>query len=210
MPEVIHIGSAAPADCGADCPEFIRSWLAWAPRIQPEAAMITVPIDESDYLAAIGPKTRNMIRKAERAGYTYREFEYNDELDALWAINRSTPERQGKPMSKSYRERPDPSHGVQDLCDEHRRVWVGGYVGETLSAYCQLVLCGELAIVNRILGHADFLRDGVMDGLALALVRRCIGTRVRFINYLTLKTSPGLRHFKESTGFRPLAVEVIA
>lgn len=153
-------------------------------------------------MEAIGSKSRNMVRKSAKAGFEYLQFDYNDELDDIHQINISKPVRQGKAMSKSYQTRPKPTVDTND-CQVHSYDWIGAFRDGRMWAYCNLVRVNQLAVINRILGHKDALRDGVMNGLVLSLVLHCEGTPVTHINYLTLNGSPpGLQRFKYSVGFR--------
>lgn len=193
-----------------DCTVFAQSWLQWSQRIRRNAAMLQVTSD-AEYLANVGAKTRNMIRKAERRDYRYDEFAHNDHLDAMHDINVSLAVRQGKPMTASYLEHPR-AVDLDQHCQRHRKVWIGGFRRGTLLAYCQLVLCGDLAIVNRIIGHGDALKDGVMNGLVRALNAYCDDLNrlevadPRWINYLTMDCRPSLAAFKRHSGFRPMEV----
>ena len=69
------------------------------------------------------------------------------------------------------------------------------------------MLVNELAVIDQILGHADALPHGVMNGLVRELVEVALGPGcVRAINYLTLRSStPTLDRFKRSVGFEARA-----
>lgn len=190
---------------GHNCHQFAQPWLGWSSRIRRNAAMLPVTSD-AEYLANVGAKTRNMLRKCERNGYVFDEFAHNDHLDSMHSVNTSLPFRQGKMMTSSYVERPTPVATVEE-CLRHRRVWIGGFRDGELRAYCQLVVCGQLAIVNRIIGHGDSLKDGVMNGLVRSLVNWCdLESEALWINYLTMSGSGSLTAFKRHVGFRPMEV----
>src|SRR5689334_23262269 len=46
---------------------------------------------------------RQKIRRAAKLGYEFAPFDHNDRLDDLYEINTSLEERQGRPMTQSYR-----------------------------------------------------------------------------------------------------------
>lgn len=165
-------------------------------------AVLTIGSSHDEYWQLIGPKGRNMVRKAERAGYTFERFRWNDRLDDIYAVNTSMDERGGKPMSASYRERPS-SIGSEAFCAEHGRRYYGAFKDGTLFAYLVLVVFGHFAVVNTILGHGDHLKDGIMNGLIDFLARDLAAEgRVRYVNYLTLRGGrESLDSFKKRVGF---------
>jgi hypothetical protein len=170
--------------------------------------MLEIPESDSAYLDFIGAKPRNMIRKAERAGYEFRRFDYNERLDEVFAVNTSKPVRAGGPLLARLEQRPSPIRDDRELCDVHGSAFFGAFRDDVLLAYIELVQVNELGIFNRILGHADALPDGVMNGLVRYVVSRCIDeSAVRSLNYLTLVASAeGLVRFKLNVGFRSRAV----
>ena len=220
-------------DCGRDCDGLLHQYSDWtrtafegcvpvgavAADATPVAsgtelvapavplALLEAPESLEAYHALIGPKSRNMIRKAQRAGYTFAPFEYNERLDDLFEVNTSKPVRQGQPMSAGYLERPKPisSHAG---CDRHRIVWLGGFRNGRLRAYARLIVLEEIAIVSQFLGHGEDLHNGVMNGLVDEMAQFVIGDdRIRAINYLTLRSSTEtLDRFKRSVGFRERVV----
>lgn len=182
------------------CGAFLEKWGAWADK-HSNSRMALLWINK-DYVALLDPKSRNMLRKSQRAGYTYAPFTWNERLDEIHDINLSKPVRSGGPMTDNYRKRPTPSQTTTGGCPLHRTVYMGAFRAGRLKAYCVLAVVNELAVVNQILGHADALPDGVMNGLVKALHDFCLDTSVTHINYLSLESSPeGLARFKRSVGF---------
>ncbi len=180
--------------CGLDCPVFIGRWLEWwaAKTMQPLAILDCTP----GYRERIGRNARNMLRKADRL-YTYKLIDRSDHLDAIHAVNVSLPERQGRPMTAAYRERPIPSTAEQ-LCRVHRDEWHAGFdAAGTLRAYARLEVLNESGILNTILG--DRTAGGVMNGLIAHLVET---TGVRWLNYLRIPSATvTLSEFKQRLGF---------
>lgn len=83
--------------------------------------------------------------------------------DELYEINTSLPVRQGRPMSAGYLEKPSGSPDPDYPCEWHgaHRYGVEDADGR-LRAYLWLYRCGELCLVSSILGHGDFLNDGIV------------------------------------------------
>jgi hypothetical protein len=151
---------------------------------------------------------RKRADRAHRLGYRFHRIERHQHVDDIWAINTSTPERQGRPMSAGYLERPSATplppytcalHSIQQngVLDKHGR----------LVAYLWMYRSGDLALVSQILGHADHLRGDVMYLLFQGALSRetylggwCVYNRHD-------SGSDGLRYFKERLGFQPGRVE---
>ena len=80
-------------------------------------------------------------------------------------------------------------------------------------AYVDLVIVGEVAIVSRILGHAQHLSNGIMYLLIDGIVDYLIGHKQEtglplWLMYDTFFGAPeGLWYFKERLGFRPHRVK---
>lgn len=181
-------------ECGPDCPAFLRRWTEWWEK---QTAAPVALLDTEAYLDRAQQKTRNMVRKAGRL-YSFREFDYNEHLDGMHAVNTSRSERQGKPMTDRYRKFPEPVRRQSVLCDRHRYTWWGGFdIDGQLRGYCNLVILNEVGIVNSILGHAE--APAVVNGLFAYMAD---WARVDWIHYLTLRNSgASLAAFKRRVGF---------
>lgn len=212
-------------DLGGCCPDFSYQWQKWLTQLRNPAAFLSVCQDEQ-YMQNVGSKARNMCRKGAKTFFGCR-FDYNNHLEDMYRINRSMPIRQGKPMTQGYREMPEPiSNSWDEDCDHHKRVWLGVFkngifVSESMGAYCQLVVCGNLAIVNRIIGDPVANSLGAMSVLVRYINEWCgtpIGGHftsrtdythskpkgIEYVNYLDMKCSQSLAAFKKHVGFREL------
>ncbi|MBV8889705.1 MAG: hypothetical protein JO305_08575 [Alphaproteobacteria bacterium] len=215
--------------CGPGCAAHCETWWSWferafdgssRPAEMPKSAhpalanlplaLVAIPETLDGYLRQIGDKSRNMIRKALRAGYSVRPFVSAGYLDDIFAINTSKEERGGTPMPPSYRQYPRPMEVAPERhCARHGIANIGCFIGETLVAYCNLHILGELAIINRILGHGAHLRHGIMNLLVRGIVEYGVSRYplIRAVNYLTLHSGrAGIDAFKRSVGFRSWAV----
>lgn len=147
---------------------------------------------------------RKRVLRARRKGYHVRAIEPKDHYGEILAINRSTPERQGRAMSESYtRLTPTSSTMKRYACDTHNVVMYGVLSEhDRLVGYATMYRCGELLHVSQFLGHASFLDDGIMY-LILAEIMREHEDRpgVLFYNRHDSGTD-GLRFFKERIGLR--------
>lgn len=186
------------------CEDFHKKWTDWCFARQGQDLALC-PVVPDYYTQVLNDKARNMIRKSHRH-FEYFTFNHNSYLVDMFEINTSKSVRQGQRMTSSYLERPKPIVIGNTLCHTvHDEWWLGAFDIKThkLRAYSHLVLVGDLAIINRIIGHGDYLTFGVMNGLIHSMVTRLLkDTKVKWVNYLDLiNCSDGLKHFKKSVGF---------
>jgi hypothetical protein len=171
-------------------------------------ALVPLPERPEDYLSGIRKKLRRRVERAAEAGFTFGPVDVIARIDEVLAINKSAAQRQGIPMHpdyfdeaavRTYFEWAGPTYGVTD----------GAGV---LRAYLCLRTAGEVAIVERILGHADALDEGVMYVLTIGAIqdlieRRGADGRPRWFMYdMFSGASEGMRTFKHVIGCRPYRV----
>lgn len=151
---------------------------------------------------------RKRANRAERLGYQFREIKREDYDEDIFAINVSKEERQGRPMSRGYKERqnflplpdyPCPLHAV--------RTYGVLDVRGTLVAYLWLYRSGELALVSSILGHGEHEANDVMYLLFQGAVERQAELGGFFVYNRWDSGTDGLRYLKEKLGFQPMEVE---
>ncbi|MFI5262777.1 MAG: hypothetical protein ACHQZR_09520, partial [Candidatus Limnocylindrales bacterium] len=192
---------------------FMSPASAGAPfgRYQNACSIIAITGTFEDYLAGpAGYYTRRKIRRAVREGYRFAEFDPDQHLDGIYAVNTSMDERQGRPMDDSYRTRPAPAaHAGEAGCPRHREPWFGVFKDEQLVAYTHVLQVGDMCLFNRILGHGDHLEGGVMFQLVAGTIEALVATAgLRYAMYERHTSgTPGLRYFKERMGFRPYWVD---
>lgn len=148
---------------------------------------------------------RKRAARAGRLGYTFEQISRAGHADDIYAINTSKPERQGRPMTDGYRRRQEFAPLPDYPCPRHRIDEYGVLSGTRLVAYLVMYVCGEVALVSQILGHADHEPGDVMYLLALGAFNATIersGPVVAFYNRWDSGTD-GLRYFKERLGFQP-------
>jgi hypothetical protein len=67
-------------------------------------ALLSIPATYDAYLSSVGQKTRNMIRRARKEGFSFHDFAWNDYLDDIYAINTSKAMRSSGVMRGWYNE----------------------------------------------------------------------------------------------------------
>lgn len=144
------------------------------------------------------------MRKSVRAGYTFREIDPIASIDAIYAVNISAEVRQGRVMDESYRKK------FTDYPVNPNNSYYGVFLNDILVAYLWVVRSGELAVLNRLLGHADHLNNGVMYHLVTGFVEQEFNSEssVKFVMYDTFfGATDGLKMFKQRCGFKPWRVK---
>lgn len=164
-------------------------------------ALLRIPSSHEQYLAQVGCKTRNMIRKAERQGYEFKEFVWNEHLDEIFEINTSKETRQFVPIRGWYREPVKPRyHSKEEL---QYRKYYGAFKDGKLYAYLHVVRCGDFAFFRHFIGHAQHLTYGIMNGLLSWTVQEYVGnSEIQWLKYGELsKSSSSMHSFRKHAGF---------
>lgn len=177
-----------------------------------DVAVNVLPDDiEADWWGAPSSKwMRKRVRHARKLGYRFVQINHDDYIDDIFAINTSREQRQGQPMPSSYRIRPPEIGPLPDQpCPRHREGWFGVLRDGRLYAYANAVQVGELTRTPTLLGHGDYLDDGIMCLLLYEIAlwhRRVAGTRFLIYHYYESSHTDGLRFFKAKMGYRPYRV----
>ena len=165
-------------------------------------AIICIPDSIEIYLKNIGAKSRNMNKKAEKNSIFCKVFDWNEKLDEIFEINKSSPIRQGREMDKLYIQYPKKLKSTN--IDDYSIVHIGAFVEKKLVGYVELYIYGNFAMTNRILGHKNYLKFGVMNLMIKKCVEYAIENSIEYINYLTMQNIKynSLSAFKKRVGFR--------
>jgi hypothetical protein len=158
------------------------------------------------YLGQIEASGRRNIKKATRLGYTFQRLDYNAHLDDIRAIRASTPVRQGRVPEDFLSGDVTPCSDPPSLTHVHDYAYFGVMKEGRLFAYDGCFVCGEICMVEQLLGHADHLADGIVPLLLTETARAVCQTypRVRYYAYGTFfGGNPSLQRFKKKFGFLP-------
>jgi hypothetical protein len=158
-----------------------------------------------DFLSTVSGKNSAAYyaRRSEKSGYQFRLIDPNSYSERIQAIHLSAPVRQGKTMSATY------LNPLKEYPQNAQNSYYGLFKEQELIAYLWCVRSGELITFNRLLGHADYLKDGVMYHLLISGIKEIfqMENRPKFIMYDTiLGASEGLGLFKKRLGFKPYRV----
>jgi hypothetical protein len=142
---------------------------------------------------------RKRVLRAQRKAYIVDTFEPRDYYEDILLINRSLPKRQGRPMGDSYVNlKPTTGEMPKVSCPRHNIQMYGCFFENKLLAYASIYRCGELVHVSQILGHGDFLDDGIMYLLMSEVMFANTGGVLFYADHRG--GTEGLRWFKERIG----------
>jgi hypothetical protein len=172
------------------------------PQYSRGASIMRLPLNLEQHLTEHRTFRKRVLR-ARRKGYHVRTIEPKDHHGEMLAINRSAPQRQGRPMSASYIDLPKSGPMTKYACRWHNVVMYGVLSEhDRLVGYATMYRCGDLLHVSQFLGHASFLDDGIMYLLVAEIMREHEDRPgVLFYNRHDSGTD-GLRFFKERIGLR--------
>jgi hypothetical protein len=152
-----------------------------------------------EWFAAVGKKTRNMVRKAEKGGVVTKTIEPNETLaEGIWKIYNETPIRQ---------ERAFPHYGLPletvkaILQSEPESTFIGAYLKDELVGFIQLVYGGSTAIVQQILSLQKHSDKAINNALIAEAVKVCGDRKIEWLMYGRIGNHPSLDRFKENNGF---------
>jgi hypothetical protein len=172
-------------------------------------ALLRVPDSYDGYLkGSERSHLRREVNRAVRAGYAFGPLDPIARLDEVMDVNRSAEERQGRPIHPAYLDRDKVRRYFERSTDVYGVTDGSG----VLKAYLCLRTCGEVAVVERLLGHSDDLRGGIMWVLLTGAIRELIGQRQErggptWMMYDKFSgATVGMRQFKRWLGCEPYRV----
>lgn len=163
-------------------------------------------VNYEGYLASVSGKNSAAYyaRKAEKNGYHFKELDPDLYAEEIHKIHTSSETRQGKSLTGTY---------LKPLLKYPKNAnnrYYGLFKDEKVVAYLWLVRSSELITFNRLMGHSDYLKDGIMFMLVLKGVEQIfkLPERPAYVMYDTLiGASEGLGLFKKRLGFKPYKVK---
>lgn len=155
-------------------------------------------------------KEKQVIRtkrnKCIKMSYTFSPISVADNVKDILEINSSKQERQGNAMNPSYSD----AQAIVENAKDKDCFGVFNAEGKLIS-YCYLINAGDFIIISRLLGHSDYLNDGIMHYMISECIRLWLNGRWNNARYFFYDTwfgaGAGLRNFKTDLGFKPYRVK---
>ncbi len=156
--------------------------------------------DYESWLADVGKKTRNMVKKAEKSGIKASVTEPSAHLaEGISKINNETPIRQGRAFPH-YLEPMETVAGNM-YAGAKNSSFVGAYLNQELVGIIQIVYGDNIAIISQILSMQKRWDKAVNNALLAKAVEVCASRGQRWLMYGRIGNHPSLDRFKESNGF---------
>lgn len=147
---------------------------------------------------------RALIRKAIKNGYTCREINYDEHLDAIHEINTSKEFRMGKRMIDDYAGKLKPRQSVVGAIGQEIHTFGCFDNGNHLVAYYMFEHFGENVFHTvKGIGHAEHLKFGIMNYLFAFSIDNLYGfypDGKQILLYGPLRMGGGLSRFKRNVG----------
>ncbi len=155
--------------------------------------------DYESWWNAIGKKTRNMVRKAEKSGVNGAVVEPNDKLaEGIWKIYNETPIRQ----ERAFPHFGEPLETVAgNMYAAKKSTFIAAYIGEELVGFIQLLYGDNIAILSNILTMQKHWDKSVNNAMLAKAVEVCASNGNKWLMYGRIGNHPSLDKFKENNGF---------
>jgi len=220
MPHVsINLMHAQTADNDPFFSRVVREFYEEARRAHPKFPLIrryeygiavcVLPPSFEEYCKRIEPAGRRNIKKAARLGYQFQRLDFNKHLEDIRAILTSADVRQGKPFTETD---VTPCADPPSRSETHDYPYFGVLRENRVLAYAGCMVAGEICMINTILGHADYLSDGIVPMLIVGIANTLYDkyTGVKYYAYGTFfGAGETLQRFKTKFDFRPHRVHWI-
>jgi len=194
----------------------------WYNEIEPGkiATAMTLNTTYDEYLKAIKKihkgSTYYALRKAEKEEFVCKPFNLLANIENMIEINTSKPIRQGRPMDsfyssedkyrKFYKKFKEQS---PDACPFHYDVLFGCFSGDKVVGYIRLRRMGNFVQYAQLLGHGDYLKDGIMYLLHFHVMKWIFeNTDAKYLWYSWWNRGKGgVIMWKRKVGFEPYELD---
>lgn len=152
---------------------------------------------------------RTNIKKAVDRKYICHRFRGMDHIEEIMEINTSKNSRGGKPMEESYVD----EESVRGFLQEEPELFGIFTENKKLVGYIHVLRAGSMLATNKILGHAEYLDDGIMYYMISELVKDCLESpqisHIMYASYLSGRSHAGYTYFKRRCGFEGYNIRFI-
>jgi len=153
-----------------------------------------------EWLKGVVKKTRNAVRKAEKAGIKTEVVEPDEKFaESVWKIYNETPIRQNRAF---------PHYGVtleavkQGILTSQNCTYIGAYLQDELVGFAQMVQGDNIAILSQLLSLQKHWDKAVNNALIAKVVEACENKNIKWLMYGRMETAhPSLDSFKRHNGF---------
>jgi len=169
-----------------------------------EVAAIPIKSFDHWWTKQINCKTRNMVRKSQKAGVTIVQVDFNDDfVRGVLEIYNQSPIRRGKPFRHYGKDFATVKAALSVDLDE--ALFVGAYHKNELIGFIKFVIADRYAMVTLILDKIAHRDKAPTNGLIAKVVEICSRRKIPFFAY-TLWRQGSHGKFQKSVGFEKFRV----
>jgi len=183
------------------------------PDIQPKyqyhtewESLAVLPIKSFDYWWSrqIKDKTRNMVRKAKKAGIEMREASYDDAfIQGMTNIFNETPMRQGRKFWHYGKDFETVKREFSRFL--FREDLLGAYYGNELVGFVMLANAGKYGVVGQIISKIEHRDKAINNALIAETIKKCQTKKLPYLVYAYWNEN-SLSDFKRHCGFEHVKV----
>jgi hypothetical protein len=165
-----------------------------------------IPIKTFEYWweKQINCKTRNMVRKSQKAGVVMDQVKFNDELvRGIMGIFNESPIRRGKPFwhyGKDFN-----TVKKQMSADLDQAIFIAAHYYKELIGYIKLLIAERYAIITLILDKRSHRDKSPMNGMIAKAVEICASRSIAYLIYTVWRRGDH-GEFQQRNGFERIPV----
>jgi hypothetical protein len=165
-----------------------------------------IPITSYDHWwkKQVNPKTRNMVRKAEKSGLVIRETQFDDDfVKGVAGIFNETPLRQNKPFWHYGKN----EETIKKQFSRYifREDMIGAYYQDEMIGFMMLAHAGQYALLGQILSKVAHRDKAVTNALLAKAVEICARKNIPYLSYYGFRRG-GLGDFQRHNGFEMITL----
>ena len=164
-------------------------------------SVAVLPIKSFDYWwnKQIKDKTRNMVRKANKAGIEVREASYDDAfVHGMTDIFNETRVRQGRQFWHYGKDFETVKRQFSQFL--FREELIGAYYGRELVGFAMLANAGKYGVLGQIISKIKHRDKAINNALIAKVIERCETKQLRYLVYAYWNEN-SLSDFKRHCGF---------
>jgi Acetyltransferase (GNAT) family len=188
-------------------PDIFTFWQR-LPQTQPQyeyhtewESVAVLPITSFDHWwnKQIKDKTRNMVRKAKKAGIDVREGSYDDAfVRGMTDIFNETPVRQGRKFWHYGKDFETVKRQFSRFL--FREELIGAYYGGELVGFAMLANAGKYGVLGQIISKIKHRDKAINNALIAKVIEKCETKQLRYLVYAYWNEN-SLSDFKRHCGF---------
>lgn len=169
-----------------------------------DIAAILIKDYETWWVKQINAKTRNMVRKSQKAGVTIDQVGFSDRLiGGIMGIFNESPIRRGKPFWH-YRKDFDTVKKEMSL-DLQNSIFIAAYYRGDLIGYTKLLVTDRYAMITMILDKMLHRNKSPMNGMIAKAVEICAARKIPCLTYTVWRRGDH-GEFQKRNGFQQISV----